>query len=93
MGQVTIAALPASAFVIPTVQGSLGTASCNMVNACDLTANALSGVQLGSGYTQADNTLTDNVIQDCAVNGAASCGAISTFNGIVTYGTAKFLRI
>ena len=67
----------------------LGAASCNIVNACELTANALSGVQLGSGYAQADNTLVDNVIMDCAINGAASCGSISTVNGIVTYGSSS----
>ena len=55
-----------------------------MVNACGLTANALSGIQLGS-VNVANTTIFNNLILNCAVNGASTCGLISTFNGINTY--------
>ena len=64
-----------------------------MVTSCDLTANVLSGIQLGSGYTTQDNSLADNVVLDCAVNGDATCGSNAIYNGIVTYGTSAATNI
>ena len=63
----------------------LGAASYNMVNACDLTVNTTCGVQLGSPYATTDNTLNDNMITHCTINGAINCVTIPTTNGIFSF--------
>ena len=63
----------------------LGAASFNMVNACDLTVNTTCGVQIGSPYATADNTLNDNMITHCTISGAINCVTIPTTNGIFSY--------
>jgi hypothetical protein len=65
----------------------LGPASCNIVNACDLTANVTCGIQLGSPITASYNTLAENMVINCGVNGTTDCTPSTVLNGIVSYAT------
>jgi parallel beta-helix repeat protein len=65
----------------------LGSASCNVVNGCDMVENYTCGIQLGSPFDAGDNTLAENLVMDCSVKGSLDCVQSTSLDGIVSYAT------
>jgi hypothetical protein len=63
----------------------VGAASCNVVHSCEMTANATCALQLGSPINTAFNTLTDNLIMNCSVQGTSDCSQSAQLDGLVSY--------
>ena len=68
-----------------------GNASWNLAKSCDLTANVTCGIQIGSPYFTTNNTIIDDLIFDCTVNGSTTCVAVqpTSLDGIVSYATTN----